>query len=491
MTNSNIPSELLDSIKDAAKIILEETTSTIKILSHHDADGMAAAAIMGTALCNAKSRPHIRIIHQLELSMVKKLETDNSATLIFLDFGSTQLEAISKLPQKNLIICDHHPPVALPSSASSENIIHVNPHLAGVDGTTEISASGVAYLVARAMSPINTKMADIALVGALGDRQDRGPKHTVLGLNQTILKWGIQEGVLEETQDLRFFGRETRPIPSSIEYTTDPFLPGLTGNFEKCKRFLDNSGIETRENGEWRKLSDLTQEERKILVTNLVVRMLEHGMDTTQAEQIVGTVYTLLRERSSSPLRDMREYAALLDACGKMRQPGLGVAVAMYDRSESFQLANNLANEYRRKLASAIGYLLDNPQRIQEDRQSFRYIRGNNILGASMMGTITSIAIINRIIPDDKPLVGLSEIDDRTIKVSARGTLELVERGLDLGAALRDIVASEKMTGEAGGHNVAAGARIPKGKETIFLDKLEIALLQQVERKEDGSEGND
>ena len=477
----NIPPAFLESLKEASETILEKTEGIIKILSHHDADGLAAAAIMGRAICRAEGRPHIRIVQQLERAAIDELETDNSALIIFLDFGSGQLEALSRLTHKKLVICDHHPPVPPSTRAAPEGIIHVNPHLFGVDGTTEISGSGVTYLVAREMAPSNTKMADIALVGALGDRQDRGTKSSVVGLNRTILDWGIQEEILEESLDLRFFGRETRPIHVCIEYTTDPFIPGLTGNREKCLKFLEDAGIEPKEGEKWRTLLDLSQEERTILVTNLVVHMLEYGMDTIQAEQIVGTVYSLLKEQPNSPLRDAREYAALLNACGRIHHPGLGVAVAMHDRSENFRLAVNTAKEYRRKLAVAIGYLLENPRMIREDKKSFRYFIGNEIIDHTIVGTIASIAISSRIVPNEKPLFGLAETGEGTIKVSARGTHELVKKGLDLGAVLRDVVALEPITGEAGGHDIAGGARIPQGKEETFLNRLETALLRQIE----------
>ncbi|MFQ5819045.1 MAG: DHH family phosphoesterase [Candidatus Heimdallarchaeota archaeon] len=477
----DIPPEFLMVINDAAEMILGKTEGIRKIIAHYDADGLSAAAIMGHALCRAGERPHIQIVRQLKREVIDALETDNSEILIFLDVGSGQLEALSRLTQKKLIVCDHHPPVG----TAADRITHVCPHLYGINGSTEISGSGVTYLVAREMNQSNAKMADVALVGALGDRQDRGVKNSVVGLNRTILDWGIQEKVIEESLDLRFFGRETRPLHVALEYTTDPFIPGLTGNRDKCLKFLAEAGIELKEEENWRTLSDLTQEEQKILVTNLVVHMVEHGLDTTQAEQIVGTVYTLPKERANTPLHDAREFAALLNSSGKMRCPGLGVAVAMSDRSENLRLAVDVANEYRRKLATAIGYLLENPQRIREDKQSFRYFRENQVIDHLIVGTITSIALISRIVPIEKPLVGLAETGEGMIKISARGTRELVENGLDLGVVLRNVLVDGSITGEAGGHDIAAGALIPQRTEEIFLNLLESTLLLQIGNAED------
>ncbi|MFQ6124932.1 MAG: DHH family phosphoesterase [Candidatus Heimdallarchaeota archaeon] len=477
----DIPSEFQTVINEAAETILEKPKGIRKIIAHYDADGLSAAAIIGRALCRAGERPHIQIVRQLKREVIDTLETDNSAIIILLDVGSGQLEALSRLTQKKLIVCDHHPPVG----TTTEGITHVNPHEYGINGSTKISGSGTAYLIAREMAQSNTKMADIALVGALGDRQDRGAKNAVVGLNRTIVDLGIQAGVLEESLGIRFFGRETRPIHVALEYTTDPFIPGLTGNREKCLKFLTEAGIEPKEGDNWRTLLDLSQEERKILVTNLIVHMVEHGLDTTQAEQIVGTVYILPNERKNTPLHDAREFAALLNSCGKMRCPGLGIAVAMSDRSENLRLAIEITNEYRRKLATAIGYLLENPQRIQEDKQSFRYFKGNKVIDHMIVGTITSIAIISQLVSNEKPLVGLAETGEGTIKISARGTRELVENGLDLGTVFRNVLVDGSIAGEAGGHDIAAGALIPQRAEEIFLNLLESTLLLQIGSKED------
>jgi len=70
---------------------------------------------------------------------------------------------------------------------------------------------------------------------------------------------------------------------------------------------------------------------------------------------------------------------------------------------------------------------------------------------------------------------------DMEIKVSARGTRRLVdERGLDLSVAMRDAAAS--VGGVGGGHNIAAGATIPLGKDIDFLQALDSIVARQMER---------
>ena len=76
------------------------------------------------------------------------------------------------------------------------------------------------------------------------------------------------------------------------------------------------------------------------------------------------------------------------------------------------------------------------------------------------------------------PLVGFAYTENGDVKASARTTHALVDKGLDLSSALRD--AAKELNGVGGGHNIAAGATIPKGKEEEFLDILEKEIKDQL-----------
>jgi len=69
----------------------------------------------------------------------------------------------------------------------------------------------------------------------------------------------------------------------------------------------------------------------------------------------------------------------------------------------------------------------------------------------------------------------------KSTKVSARATKPLVAAGLDLAVALRT-VASE-LGGDGGGHNIASGATIPKGKEEKFLARVDEIVGEQLAPK--------
>ena len=76
------------------------------------------------------------------------------------------------------------------------------------------------------------------------------------------------------------------------------------------------------------------------------------------------------------------------------------------------------------------------------------------------------------------PLIGFAITENGEVKVSARSTQELVDKGLNLSAALKK--AAKAFDGVGGGHAIAAGATIPKGKEEAFLELVEHEIKGQL-----------
>ena len=72
---------------------------------------------------------------------------------------------------------------------------------------------------------------------------------------------------------------------------------------------------------------------------------------------------------------------------------------------------------------------------------------------------------------DDPEVVSCGE-------VSARADRSLVRKGLDLASIMK--IASEMVGGYGGGHNIAAGATIPRGKEEVFLEAVDDLVIAQL-----------
>jgi RecJ-like exonuclease len=390
-------------------------------------------------------------------------------TLIwFTDLGSGQLEMLKGI---DCVISDHHTP------SGESSIPSVNPHLDRLSGANELSGAGAAYMVAREMGGANRDLAALAIVGAVGDMQD-GQECRLTGLNRDVMDDGRAAGVLEWAVDLRFFGRETRPVHKMLQYSSDPAIPGITGSEDGALSFLVSLGIPLKDGEQWRSWSMLEFEERRKVASALVRRALAEGVGSRMARRMLGEVYILSAETAGTELRDAKEYATLLNSCGRHDKAALGLAVCRGDRQVALARAQSLLQGHRRSLVEAIQYVKEVGI---EKRGLLQHFHAGTAIQDTIVGVVAGMLLGSGEAGADPslPMMAFAVSEDgRGVKVSARAARALVERGLDLSAVMKAATASVGGTG--GGHNVAAGGMIPEGAEERFLQAAEQIIRAQM-----------
>jgi single-stranded-DNA-specific exonuclease len=479
--NESQTAGFLDSAKQAARTIVEtvENDGLIHVFSHLDADGVAAAGIIGKALVRLDARFRIQITQWIEEKILQVI-SDRPQLIVFSDLGSGYIDLLAeKLNDFKIVILDHHQVVGQDSS----NFVHVNPHLHGIDGAKEISGAGVAYFVTKAIDQANVDSAPTAVVGALGDMQDKYDQRMLGGMNDTIVQEATREGALTVEKDLIFFGRETRPIHRMLANTTTPFIPGISGEEGNSLAFLKNLNIEARNDEKWRALRDLSDDEKRRLCTALADYLLSKGLRFDVGD-LIGHVYILNREEPWTPLRDAREYAVLLNATGRMDRSSLGVAVCMGDRGSSFEEAVKVLEDYRHTINKYLGWVMEKPQRIRE-MENIYVVYGENFINDKIIGAISSI--LSGGLPNpEKPLIAYTDVEDQGLaKISARTVDAIVERGINLGDIMQ--AAAEKCEGKGGGHNIAAGAQVPLDRVDAFIGIVNELVGQRLKGEKNGS----
>lgn len=445
----------LNAAAQAAKAIMEtiEEDGFIHVFSHLDADGVAAAGIVGKALIRLDARFRVRITQWVEDRIVGEILSDKPQLVIFTDLGSGYMDLLDqRLSDFKIAILDHHQAVG----EALDNFVHVNPHLHGIDGARDISGSGVAYFVAKALDQVNVDLAPVAVVGALGDLQDKYDQRMLGGLNEKIVEDATGAGLLTVEKDLMLFGRETRPIHRTLASTTSPFIPGISGEEDKSLAFLTSLNIKPKEGDKWRALRDLSDEEKKRLCSALAEHLLSKGM-RYEVSNLIGNVYVLNREEPWTPLRDAREFAVLLNATGRMDKAGLGIAVCMGDRDQELEGANKVLEDYRKTINKYLGWVMEKPDRIKE-LENIYVVYGEDFINDKIIGAISSI--LSSSLPNpEKPLIAYTNVEgEDTVKISARTNDTLTCRGVNLGEVMQ--ISSAKFQGKGGGHNVAAGAQV-------------------------------
>ena len=439
---SKLPDSILKRGSEASKLLEEhlEKGSIIRVISHNDADGLSAAGVVARAISSRNGQFHISILSRLKKEFIKKLGREKYSLFFFCDMGSAYLEEISRL-KADIIVADHHQPSEFEADS---NVVHVNPHLHGLDGSRDLSASGAAYLATR---NISRNTGQLALVGALGDMQY---SDGFTGANRFIMDEAIEAGVLQVHSDLKLASRYTEPLYRSIAYTFNPPLPGLTGDIEASKGFLERIGVSYGI-----KYADISPEEKDILRDEL----------SRINPDIFGEVFT---SREFQPaVGDLSDFAGILDACGKNRKYGIGIGLCLGEGEGALEVGLELQKNYREELIRGLAWIRREGSTVMENIQ---YIYSEDRVFKGIMGTIASISLSLKLLNPDIPLLGLSRMDQH-VKVSARTTRPAVERGVNLGAALRD--AASSFGGTGGGHDIAAGAMVPYRDMESFLQLVD------------------
>jgi RecJ-like exonuclease len=438
----------------------------IKLVSHLDADGIAASAIM-THLLNAENRKFsISILQQLSREDIVDLAKENYRYIIFSDLGSGQLNDIEELlKEKEILILDHH---ELAKKETTENITQVNPHIFGIDGSKEISGAGVSYLFASLVNEKSKALAHIAVIGAIGDIQG---DYEFLHLNKRILEAAVNNGTIKQKKTLKLFGMQTRPIHKAIEYANELEIPGITGSESGAIQFLQELGIKLKDRNAWRTISDLDDEEMKKLATGIILKRFGQ----LNPEDIFGEVY-LLENEESGPTKEAREFATLLNACGRMERASCGIGTCLGIEKDRKMALQTLA-DYKKELINAINWY-------EENIKSDSIIKGSNyiILNAkdkvfsNIIGTLASIISKSASFKKDTYILSLARTKKNKTKASLRKSRSSeADPDLNLRAIVKDIV-EKTGAGEAGGHMQAAGAIIPTEKEEEFIDAAKDVL---------------
>jgi RecJ-like exonuclease len=468
----------------AAKTIQEtaENDGFIQVFSHLDADGVAAAGIIGKALWRLNARFRLRVTQWVDEKIIAEITTGKPQLVVLTDFGSGYMDLLNqKAPDQRIVILDHH---QIAGNATNAGFVHVNPHLNGIDGATDISGSGVAYFAAKALNPVNVDLAPIAIVGALGDMQDKYEQRRLGGLNALIVEDAVNAGLVKVEKDLTFFGRETRPIHKALASSTSPFIPGISGNDGAAFAFVNNLGIDLK--GGKRVLSDLSKEETKRLSTGLAEYLLSRGLHL-EVSKLVGEVYVLTHEQPSTSLRDAREFSVVLNSTGRLDKPSLGISVCMGDRKTALTEANKVLEDYRKDINKYLNWVMEKPERMREYEHVY-VVYGESAVNEKVIGTIASILAYS--LPgSQKPILAFANVEAEGVaKFSARTTDDAVEKGVNLGKILR--LASEKFGGKGGGHNIAAGAQVPLDKIADFVKLANELVGRQLRGEDVGSDNN-
>ncbi len=450
-----------------------ETAGDVLVVSHIDADGLTSGAIAATALERAGISHAVTFEKQLDESVIEAIATTDYQTVLFTDFGSGQLPAIKphiEAGRIDPVVIDHHQP-----APDGDVDHHLNPLLEGIDGASELSGAGATYLFARALGGSqNRDLAALAVVGALGDRQEENGE--LVGPNDRIAAEGVDAGVLERTTDLSLYGKQTRALPKLFAYAGEINIPGITGNRDGAARFLEDLSVNVRDETGWARWVDLTDDQRQVVASALLKRAITRGVPAKKINRLIGTSYILTDEAPGTVLRDATEFSTLLNATARYERGDVGLAVCLGDREGAFACAQQLLQTHRQNLSEGVEWVQEHGVTREEHCQWFH---AGETIRATIVGIVAGMAVGVEGVDRSVPIIAFAEKSDTETKVSARATPALVQQGVDLSVAMHE--AATAIDGEGGGHTVAAGATIPADTASTFLEHVDDILGRQLD----------
>ncbi|MBO5431528.1 DHH family phosphoesterase [Methanocorpusculum sp.] len=391
------------SLEEAAAKIASYLRSKdyVEVYSHHDADGIAAAAILTVALRRADIAFRLRFLPHLNKDDVERPELS-----VLCDLGAS----VPDFPE-SIVIIDHHVPYAAVP-------FHINPRLEGIDGESELSAAGCAYLVANALGD-NRDLAGLVMVGIIGDSQK------LSGMNQKIIGDAVGNNLIEVGKGVLLPGRTTK---EQIASAVLPYLGNLSGDEETAEK-IASLCMNTASDEAYTAL----------LLSEIIVRSDASYHDLMS---IYGESWKLLREA----VQDAYAMTAVIDACGKAGRPDLGYAVAAGDMTQT-DVAWETANAFRRKIIASAAAA----EAVAE-----------NVWISDSVETASDVADIF-VRSKQMPVVVLAR-GTEYLKVSARAP---ADSSVDFEQMMK--TSAEKFGGAGGGHKTRAGGELPLACESAFI----------------------
>ncbi|MHA1379905.1 MAG: DHH family phosphoesterase [Candidatus Helarchaeota archaeon] len=246
-----------------------ERSSKVMIIGHRDGDGMSAASVL---LQGLKQLGFRKIVTQIMLSpdleiLESILQEDSPKYVITCDIGA-DFAPILETNVSDYIITDHHPNKNGKYGEKQLNCIEF-----GFDDESDASGSILAFCLLMPLfdnvfweTETGRVMLAYAISGAISDFQFQ---KKIGEINRIILDMAKISGAVKVKKDISVFGRGTYPAFVAISRAC---IPGIS-DYYLC-RDLINSVIETKDGELWRRIIDLTQEEKQAILNLIINRLI-------------------------------------------------------------------------------------------------------------------------------------------------------------------------------------------------------------------------
>lgn len=426
----------------------------IRIISHYDTDGITSATILIKTFKRLDKKFTIRIVKELDKNIIEEeLKRQPKEIVIFSDLASGSLDYFQNLPEP-IFILDHH---KIDPSKLNDKIKIINPHLTNSPKDNQATGAGICYLFSKAISQKNKNLSSLAMIGIIGDEQEINLSKINQQIIDDIHNLKIQKGLVIHPA--------TRPLRRTLEWSTSPYIPGVTGNGPGVIELLQETGIQHNKS-----LIQLNKDEMSKLITAIMIRRAQHN----NIENILGNLYIL---KFFNAEEDVREISVLINACSRLGHSDIAISYCLENEKAKTQ-ALDIYTEYKQELVSGLK-IMEKIDKIKG--KGFVILNTKDKIKDVIIGKICSMLSSTITFPEGTILIGMAYSKNK-IKVSAR---IVGQKGRNLKEVLEKTITTFKTQNpesitEVGGHHFAAECLIEKEKESSFIETLKKELEVEI-----------
>ncbi len=188
---------------------LERRGREVVLVHHNDADGLASAAVLGTALARKGFRVTRVPLERVHPPINARIHDLHAGTpVLYVDLGARAAPMIAEVNRGRspTLIVDHH----FAEETDDPAVFVLSTELFGLSGEREISAATAAWIAARVLDEDNRDLAYLGVVGAIGDSHERGGR--LVGENREALEEAAARG------DVRVEEADGREIYTLVKF---------------------------------------------------------------------------------------------------------------------------------------------------------------------------------------------------------------------------------------------------------------------------------
>lgn len=435
---------------------------SLRLVGHYDGDGLTSSAILAVALDRAGIPFQLTNVTGLNDKLVRQLAAEAPGRVLFCDMGSGQRGLLGRLASSQVLVVDHH----LQQDERPANMIEMNAHELGVDGTYGACGASLALTLAVSLDEANWDLVQPAMAGIIADRQHL-PRPR--GLNEELVREGVRRGHLAPHRGLAL--PLATPLSQCLANSLDPYFVGLAGREPAAAKWLKERQLDPAATPE-----DLDEKRMRRLASELTLALLGQGATPEGVERLFFPGYRLGNYRIDRGSLDASMLAAAVNAAGREGQRALGVAAAMGDQM-ALQSLVELQETFDARVRQGLMELETKGTTISPRGRFQHFEAGEPTVKGAVAGLAAAYWLCREL-----PVLALSHREGK-LDISSRATQLLVEQGVDLAGALA--VAATSCGGQGGGHPIAAGASVDLDRKDEFLAAVDQHLKAPASKPND------